>query len=146
MVDAERGGDPLPPRLVLFDGVCGFCDRAVRWLLERDRFEQLHFAPLQGETAAALRRRHPEIPEDVEAIVYVETDASGERVHLRSDAVFRVAAELAGPWRRLAWLRWLPRSLSDWGYRVFARHRYRLFGKRDACSAPRPDERARFVA
>jgi predicted DCC family thiol-disulfide oxidoreductase YuxK len=146
MVDAERGGDPLPPRLVLFDGVCGFCDRAVRWLLERDRFEHLHFAPLQGETAAALRRRHPEIPEDVDAIVYVETGASGESVHLRSDAVFRVVAELTGPWRRLAWLRWLPRPLMDWGYRLFARHRYRLFGKLDACSAPLPGERARFVA
>ncbi|MHC4817599.1 MAG: thiol-disulfide oxidoreductase DCC family protein, partial [Planctomycetota bacterium] len=92
MVDAERRADPLPPRLVLFDGICGFCDRAVRWLIERDRFGHLHFAPLQGETAAALRRRHPEIPEDIDAIVYVETDASGERVHLRSDAVFRVAA------------------------------------------------------
>jgi len=146
MLDAERRADPLPPRLVLFDGICGFCDRAVRWLLERDRFGHLHFAPLQGETAAALRRRHPEIPEDIDAIVYVETDASGERVHLRSDAVFRVAAELAGPWRRLAWLRWLPRPLSDWGYCVFARHRYRFFGKLDACPVPLPDERARFIA
>jgi predicted DCC family thiol-disulfide oxidoreductase YuxK len=146
MVDAERRADPLPPRLVLFDGICGFCDRAVRWLIERDRFGHLHFAPLQGETAAALRRRHPEIPEDIDAIVYVETDASGERVRLRSDAVFRVAAGLAGPWRRLAWLRWLPRPLSDWGYRVFARHRYRLFGKLDACPVPLPDERARFIA
>lgn len=146
MLDAEKRGDPLPPRLVLFDGVCVFCDRAVHWLLERDHFERLHFAPLQGETAAALRRRHPEISEDVDTIVYVETGASGERVHLRSGAVFQVVAELTGPWRRLAWLRWLPRPLMDWVYRLFARHRYRLFGKRDACAAPLPGERARFIA
>ena len=45
-------------RLVLFDGVCGFCDRLVGFLIERDAAERLRFAPLQGETAAALRARH----------------------------------------------------------------------------------------
>jgi predicted DCC family thiol-disulfide oxidoreductase YuxK len=127
--------------------VCGFCDRAVDWLLEHDRSERLHFASLQGETAAALRRRHPEIPDDVDTMVYVEIDAEGEQVHLRSDAVFRILAELTGPWRRLAWLRWIPGPLADAGYRFFARRRYRLFGKLDdECRVPLPGERARFVA
>jgi predicted DCC family thiol-disulfide oxidoreductase YuxK len=136
----------LPPRLVLYDGVCGFCDGAVRWLLARDRGRRLHFAPLQGDTAEALRRRHPELPQDVDTLVYVETGADGERVHLRSEAVFRVLAELAGPWRHLVVLRRLPRRLTDAGYRLFARHRYRLFGKLDECAVPEPEERARFVA
>lgn len=136
----------IPPRLVLFDGVCGFCDRAVVWLLARDRERRLHFAPLQGETAAALRARHPEIPDDIDTLVYVEADASGERVSLRSEAVFRVLAELPRPWRALAGLRWLPRSFTDWAYRVFARNRYRLFGRRDACVVPEAEDRARLIA
>jgi len=94
--------------------------------------------------AAALRRRHPEIPEDIDTLVYVEADMAGERVYLRSDAVFRVMAQITGPWRRLVWLRWIPRPLADAGYRLFARHRYRLFGRFDACRAPHPGERARF--
>jgi predicted DCC family thiol-disulfide oxidoreductase YuxK len=142
-LQGERS-DPLPPRLILFDGVCGFCDRAVRWLIERDRCERLHFAPLQGEFAAALRRRHPEIPEDIDTLVYVEADMAGERVYLRSDAVFHVMAEITGPWRRLVWLRWIPRPLADAGYRLFARYRYRLFGRFDTCRVPHPGERARF--
>lgn len=137
---------PLPPRLVLYDGVCGFCDGAVRWLLARDPGGRLHFAPLQGETAAALRRRHPEIPDDLDTMVYVEIDAAGERVQLRSDAVFGVLGEIEGPWRRLVVLRHLPRPLLEAGYRLFARCRYRLFGKLDACPVPEPAERARFVA
>ena len=136
----------LPERLVLYDGVCGFCDGAVRWLLARDPVGRLTFAPLQGETAAALRRRHPEIPCDLDTMVYVETDAEGERVHLRSEAVFRVLAEIDGPWRRVALLRRLPRWLREAGYRLFARYRYRIFGKLDACPVPEPPERARFVA
>ena len=146
MSSAEERRQPLPPRLVLFDGVCGFCDRAVRWVIERDPGARLHFAPLQGEAAAELRRRHPEIPEDIDTVVFVEADGAGERVHLRSAAIFRVAAEISGPWRRLAWLRWLPRPLADVGYRLFVSHRYRLFGKRDDCAVPLPRERARFVA
>jgi len=145
-MEVERHPEELPPRLVLFDGVCGFCDRAVRWLLAHDREARLYFAPLQGETAALLRARHPEIPEALDTLVYVEAKADGERVHLRSEAVFRVLFELPAPWRRLAWLRCLPRSLTDWAYDLFARQRYRLFGRSDRCAVPQPGERARFFA
>lgn len=135
----------LPPRLVLYDGVCGFCDGAVQWLLAHDPAGRLHFAPLQGEAAAALRRQHPEIPEDLDTMVFVESDGGSSRVYLRSRAIWRTCAELAGPWRWLAWLRWLPQALSDAGYRYFARNRYRWFGRLDACRIPSPAQRQRFL-
>lgn len=138
--------ESIPPRLVFFDGVCRFCDGAVRWLLERDPEGRLHFAPLQGEAATALRERHPVFPTDLETLVYVETDASGERVYLRSDAIFRVVAQIRSPWRYLGRLRWLPRVFTDAVYRVFVRNRYRIFGKFDECVIPDADVRARFVA
>ncbi len=135
-----------PYRLVLFDGVCGFCDRAVRWAIARDPERRLRFSPLQGEAAAALRLRHPEIPRDLDTMVYVEATGAGERVHLRSEAMFRVLREVRTPWRRLAWLGVLPRFLTDAVYALFVRHRYRIFGKLDTCALPDPGERARFVA
>lgn len=133
-------------RLVLFDGVCGFCDRLVGFLIERDAAARLRFAPLQGETAAALRARHPEIPVDLETLVYVDASGDSERVYLRSEAALRIFGELAGGWRRLRWLRVVPRPLRDAGYRLFARVRYRLFGRLSACRVPAPAERARFLA
>jgi len=136
----------LPTRLVLYDGVCGFCDGAVRWLLAHDPAGKLHFAPLQGETAAWLRRLHPEIPNDLDTIVFIESEGGVSRVFLRSQAVWRACAELTGPWRRLAWLRWLPRVLNDPFYRLFARFRYRWFGRLDACRVPDAAERQRFLA
>jgi predicted DCC family thiol-disulfide oxidoreductase YuxK len=135
-----------PDHVLLFDGECGFCDGAVRWLLARDPRRRLHFAPLQGETAAALRARHPEIPRDPDTVVLVERGPGGERVHLRSQAVLRTLALLESPWRHAAWLRVLPRRLLDAGYRAFARRRYRWFGRLDACRVPAPEERARFLA
>ncbi|HEY8155112.1 MAG TPA: DCC1-like thiol-disulfide oxidoreductase family protein [Myxococcota bacterium] len=134
----------LPARLVLFDGVCGFCDGAVRWLLAHDPSGRLGFAPLQGVTAAALRRQHREIPVDLETLVLVDSTGGSSRVFLRTDALWRVCAQLAGPWRLLAWLRWLPRSLRDVGYDFFVRRRYRWFGQLDACRVPGAAERARF--
>lgn len=137
--------------LVLYDGVCGFCDRLVRWLLDHDPEGRLRYAPLQGETARALRARHPEIPEDVDTVVYVlaslgpDPDAAGERVYLRSEAVFRIFEVLGGPWRRVAWLGVLPRALTDLAYRLFARIRYRVFGRFDACRIPNGAEKQRFL-
>jgi predicted DCC family thiol-disulfide oxidoreductase YuxK len=135
-----------PPRIVFFDGVCRFCDGAVRWLLERDPAGRLHFAPLQGETAAGLRERHPNFPTAIDTLVYVETDAGGERIYTRSVALFRVVAEICGPWRHLARLRFLPRSFTDAVYGAFVRYRYKIFGKIDECMVPDAEQRARFVA
>ena len=135
-----------PTRIVLYDGVCGFCNGSVRWLIERDREERLHYAPLQGETAAALRERHPEIQTSLDTIVFVEATPFAERVWLRSTAVFRALRELPAPWRWLAPLRWLlPRALWDVAYGAFARRRYQWFGRLAACPIPPPELRARFL-
>ena len=140
------GTESPPPRLVLYDGVCGFCDAGVRWLLAQDDRGRFRFAPLQGATAAALRERHPEIGDSLDSIAYVDASDGSERVHLRSEAVFRILAELDPPWRWLAMLRCIPRPLTDLGYRIFARLRYRVFGRLEACRAPTPAERRRFLA
>jgi predicted DCC family thiol-disulfide oxidoreductase YuxK len=132
-------------RLVLFDGVCGFCNASVRWLIERDREARLRFAPLQGAAAAELRRRHPEIPRDLDTMVYVEASGGAERVYLRFEAVLRAWAQVEPERPLLRWLRRVPRPLADLGYRVFARLRYRLFGRLESCPVPTPEERARFL-
>jgi predicted DCC family thiol-disulfide oxidoreductase YuxK len=136
---------PGPAAIVLFDGVCAFCNGAVGWLMRRDPDGRLRFAPLQGETAARLRARHPEIPADLDTIVFVETVAGRERVSLRSEAVLRACAAIAGAPRWMRWLALVPRPLADLGYWLFARVRYRVFGRLDACRVPLPGERSRIL-
>jgi GMP synthase (glutamine-hydrolysing) len=146
-VSSELGGEgqALAPRLVLFDGVCAFCDAAVRWLVAHDPSGRFHLAPLQGESAAALRARHLDFPDEGETLVYVEQQGGSERLHVRSDAVLRICAQLPAPWRWLVALQVLPRSLRDTLYAAFARIRYRVFGKLDDCRVPSLEERARFL-
>ena len=129
-----------PTRLVLYDGDCGFCQGWVRRVLDADRAGRFRFAPLQGLTAAELRRRHPEMPSDLDSIVYVDSEGA---VFWRSAAILRICAELGGWWRVASWLRWVPRPIADVGYRAFARNRHRLVGA--TCELPDAAVRARFL-
>ena len=131
---------PLPPRIVLYDGVCGLCGKTVRWLLARDR-GRLWYAPLQGETATRLRALHPRIPVQLDSVVLVEAG----QVYLRSKVFLRAARHLTRPWRWAYAFRWLPGVLLDPMYWLVAKLRYRLFGKFDACRLPTATERARFL-
>ncbi|MES2641522.1 MAG: DCC1-like thiol-disulfide oxidoreductase family protein [Myxococcota bacterium] len=131
--------------IVLYDGLCGFCDASVQWILRTDTSARYRFAALQGDTAAAILARHPEIPQGLDSILLVEPDGTGERVSWHSAAIFRLCAGLPGPWRALAWLGFLPRFLTDLGYRAFARIRYLVWGRRESCRIPSPGERARFL-
>lgn len=132
---------PLPPRIVLYDGVCGLCNRMVQWLLRHDPQRRLHVAPLQGDTAAALRALHPRIPGSIDTVVYVEEG----RVFLRSKAFLQVARHLGKPWRWAYWFRWFPAPVLDLGYRLIARIRYRVWGKYDACRLPTTEEKDRLL-
>ena len=136
----------LPPsKLVLYDGVCAICNRTVQWLLQVDRLARLRFAPLRGTTADELRRRHPEIPRDLDSIIYVEASDGEEHVSWNSEALFRIYADLGLQSRLVSSARWLPRWCTDVAYRAFARMRYQLFGKLDACPLPPPEVRQRFL-
>lgn len=130
----------LPPRLLLFDGECGLCDRFVQWVVEQDKAGLFHFAPLQGDTARCLRESM-EIPEGLDTAVLVQSGV----VYLRSSAVFQVLRQLSAPWNWLGGFGVLPRFLTDPAYRLVARVRHVLMGGRSACRLPMGDEETRFL-
>lgn len=136
---------PVSSPIVLYDGTCGFCDASIQWILARDRAGVFRFAAQQGETAAAIVARHPELPKDLDSLILVEGEGAEERVTWHSSAALGIAARLPGAWRALSWFGLLPRALTDLGYRMVARVRYRIWGRLDACRVPRPEERARFL-
>lgn len=141
--------------MVLYDGLCGLCDRYVQFLLRRDKHHRFRFAPLQGAFAAGVLERHGmfpaqtpasapgaparEDPAPLSSVVLVESPGQPrERVRVRSDAVLAILAGLGGAWRLVAAARLVPRPVRDLLYAAIARVRYRLFGKLDACSVPPP--------
>jgi predicted DCC family thiol-disulfide oxidoreductase YuxK len=130
----------MPP-IVLYDGTCGLCHKSVKWILRHEGDHEIQFAPLQGPTAAELRTKHPEIPENVDTVVLVEDG----KARLRSKAFFYISRHLRSPWSFMYKLRWLPAFLLDLGYRFIAAIRYRVWGRADVCELPSPEQRQRFL-
>jgi len=131
----------FPPHLLFYDGVCAMCNWIVEAMVRMDHEGRFHFAPLQGPTAERARALHPELPEEIETVVYLRR---GE-VFLRSRAAALAAAELPYPAKALSWLRFVPQRLADVLYGIVARLRYRVFGKYDRCPLPPEGARARFL-
>jgi len=130
--------------VLLYDGVCGFCNKTVQFLLDRDPRGTMRFATLQGDYAREVVARHPEL-RGVDSVVFVEKTPEGERVHTRSGAALKIASYLGGFWKVFLGAYVVPRGLRDYLYDLFARNRYRLFGKHDQCMLPPAEARSRFI-
>lgn len=135
--------------VILYDGLCGLCDRYVQFVLRRDHRHFFRFGALQGAYGRrALARQGIDPGENgPNTMVLLEkADGPGERVRFRSDAVLAVITGLGGPWRLAGILRVVPRPVRDVVYDWVVRVRYRIFGKLDACAIPTAGEMAdRFL-
>jgi|ERR1019366_4410241 predicted DCC family thiol-disulfide oxidoreductase YuxK len=153
VVNLNEIGDRL---LVIFDGHCGFCNRSVRWFLQRDRLDRLRFVPSESPKVADLfaRRQIIETKDGLGSsklapstiLVVTNPDTPVEQVLVRSDAAIAMLRQLPRPWPAVATgMSWIPRPLRDFGYRLVARFRYRIWGRLDACPVPTAQERSRFL-
>ena len=131
----------MPPTMI-FDGECVLCSGTVQFVLAHEKALVLRFTTTQSEVGRALARQYEISPDDLD-LTFVLVD--GEKALLRSDAALRVASHLRAPWGWLGVLRVIPRPLRDAFYSAIARRRYRLFGRRDTCFLPAPEQRHRFL-
>lgn len=129
--------------VVLFDGVCNLCSAAVNFWIDRDPGARLRFASLQSPAARELLGSlgHPVAAGNPDSILLVV----GGRVYQRSGAALRIARYLSGGWSLLPAFLVVPAPIRDFVYRWVASHRYRWFGKAEACRVPTPELRARFI-
>jgi len=133
--------------ILLYDGVCGLCNRLNQFVLLRDPVGIFRFASLQSALAASILARHRADAADLDTVyVVVNPDQPDEHLLARSDAVIFVLKQLGGFWGLLGFLlRLMPRLLRDWGYRIVARNRYRVFGRFETCKLPSLENRDRFL-
>jgi predicted DCC family thiol-disulfide oxidoreductase YuxK len=128
--------------IILFDGVCNFCNSSVNFIIARDTAGYFKFAPLQSEIGEKLLAENGVDKVETDSVVLIEDG----QVYTHSTAALRVARRLDGAWKWLYYLIFVPRIIRDGAYKLFARYRYRLFGKKDECMLPTPEIRARFLA
>lgn len=139
--------------VVLFDGVCNFCDASVNFIIEHDKAGYFKFAPLQSDEGKRLATEYgfesATVPKGdgasdlipIDSVILVEDG----RAYTHSTAALKILRRLGAPWSWAYAFVIVPRAIRDWAYRLFARYRYRLFGRRDQCMLPSPEVRARFL-
>jgi predicted DCC family thiol-disulfide oxidoreductase YuxK len=136
----------LPDLIVFYDGDCSFCHGTAGWLLRHDPREELHFAPLQGDTAERLRFEFGQrFPVEIDTVVLYDGRGDAPEIRLRSAAVFELLRIIGGVWSSLALLRFLPRLLTDTGYDLVARVRLRLRREPAACDRLETSQVARLL-
>lgn len=126
--------------IILFDGVCNYCNTMVNFALKRDKKDFLLFAPLQSDTGLALREKYGVAP-SVDSFIYIEK----EKAYLYSTAALKVSKHLSGGWPLMAAFFIVPAFIRDGVYKWIARNRYKWFGKKDTCMIPTPAVRAKFL-
>ena len=133
--------------IILYDGVCGLCNRLVQFVLRHDSQDRFRFAALQSGFAGQVLRRHGAAPDNLDTMYVVfDHGLPEERLESRSDAAVALLRELGGRWAALgAVLQGLPAWLRNWGYKLVARNRYLVFGKYDSCPIPSEKDRHKFL-
>jgi len=128
--------------VILFDGVCNFCNSAVNFLIRQDKKKFFRFAALQSEAGRKLLAQYRLPQEDFDSFILI---ANG-KVYKRSTAGLMVYSKLPLRWKwtQLFWI--VPPFIRDGVYNLIARNRYRWFGRKEACMIPTPDVKSRFLA
>lgn len=126
--------------VILYDGVCIFCSRWVRFVIARDTARRFRFTPIQSGYGTRLARAFGIDPDDPDTNAVVH----GGVAYMKSDAALTVLSHLPGwGWTRTLFA--VPKPLRDAVYSLIARNRYRIFGKYETCFVPDADMRARVL-
>ena len=132
--------------LLLYDGVCGLCNRLNQFVLPRDRADKFRFAALQSGLGREMLSAYGKDPGDLNTFyVVVDYGTKSEQILARARAALFVLREIGGPWRAAQIFRLVPVSLLDKGYDVLARNRYRWFGRYETCLIPSASVRSKFL-
>lgn len=132
----------MPNRhIVIFDGVCNFCNGTVNFIIKRDTKGVFVFTPMHSQNGQSLIRQYNVSEIGADTILLIKSG----KCYLRSDAALEITKDLSGLWFLFRALKVVPRQIRDYFYILFARNRYRLFGKKDTCMVPTPDVRNRFI-
>jgi predicted DCC family thiol-disulfide oxidoreductase YuxK len=127
-------------KIILFDGVCQFCNGSVNFIIKQDVKQKFLFAPLQSEFGSQFLQNHPEL-NNVDSLILLEN----EHYFIYSTAALKIVKQLNWKFKFLYVLIIIPKPIRDFVYKLVAKNRYRLFGKSETCMVPTKEIRKRFL-
>ncbi len=128
-------------KIVLFDGVCNFCNYWVNFIIDRDNKNLFLFSSLQSKAGQELLKRFKLPTDEFDTFILVD----GDTYLTKSDAVISIARCLRGFPKALVLCKILPKFLRDLFYDLIAKNRYKMFGRKDSCRIPTAEEKSKFL-
>ena len=127
--------------IILFDGVCNFCNAGVNFIIRQDKENIFRFTALQSRAGQRLTEQYHLPKKDFDSFIFIENG----KVYNRSTAGLKVYNKLPWYWKWTQVFSIVPKFLRDGVYDFIARNRYKWFGKKEECMIPTPDVRNRFL-
>ena len=124
--------------VVIYDGVCGFCNSSIQFILRQRPTKNLRFISFQSDLGARIRTKLS-IDEDLDSIIVVENNSYFKK----SKAIFSILNHIQSSWRHLKYFRFIPSAISDFVYDIIATNRYRV--KENTCQLLTVEERELFI-
>ena len=141
-MEAKKIDIPKDKHIILFDGVCNFCNDSVRFVMKRDKKDLYRYASLQSDLGRQMTEERGIDTSEVDSTILI---VPGEAYYLKSDAALEISKNLNALYPLLNIFSIIPRSLRDYVYDIVARNRYKWFGKKEECQIPTPEERSKFL-
>ena len=135
----SENGYSIKIKIIIYDGICGFCNRWVQFILNNKPDNNIKFIAYQSESAEPIIKKYNII--SLESIVLIE----GNKFYDRSNAMLRIMRLLGSSWKYVYYFIYTPHPIRDVVYKIFAKNRYKLMGKVDSCKIPTSRERELFV-
>ncbi len=129
-------------KIILFDGVCNFCNSSVLKIIHLDKNDVFLFSSLQSEIGQKITTHFNIDTSKTDSIILV---ASDDKFSVRSSAALHILNEFGGAWKlfKVCWI--VPRILRDAMYDFIARNRYKWFGKKEQCMIPTENIKDKFI-
>ena len=128
--------------IILFDGICNFCNRTINIILKYDTQAYFQFAPSQSTAGKDILQQFKLDQKASASVILIDN----EKVYTKTDAVILIATHLKGWPRLFRLLKFIPKPIRDFGYDLIAKNRYAIFGERETCRIPEESIRHRFLA
>jgi predicted DCC family thiol-disulfide oxidoreductase YuxK len=141
IIEKKKSMAQVPAPVILYDGVCNFCNAVVNFIIEKDKDKIFRFAPIQSKEARMLLRSLNEQFASLQTVYLIKD----KTVYKRSAAVFEMCKHLPRPYRFIAVFGYLPIALTDYIYKIIAKNRYKWFGKKEEVIKPNEAVKERFI-
>jgi predicted DCC family thiol-disulfide oxidoreductase YuxK len=127
--------------IILFDGVCNFCNSRINFIIRHDKRDYFRFAALQSEAGKKILAENHFTTFTLDSFLLVE----GGKIYDRTTAALRIAKKLNGLWPVFYAFIIVPPFIRDIVYKIIAKNRYKWWGKKESCMIPSPEVRAKFL-